>query len=277
MSVDYERNRLPEVRALLPRTRQLAEASASGAHLTQLGFFEATMLLTEGKFEDALRVGSEAGDLYRRTRRHSVNVIAFAYVLAERLEAGRLWELDDYVSELVDTPYLDVLEVLLAWAYMEDGRLDLARRFIDPTGSVRDLADDWLWVIATAGCGLVAAELGDLAVAAVLRARLEPYAGRMTIGGTAAITLGVTDFTLARLSDVLGDPSAALRYSRAAIEGNRRAGAAPWLARSLEFHARLVDGDEARQAFDEALTIAEDLAMQPMLRRLASARQVVAK
>lgn len=93
---------------------------------------------------------------------------------------------------------------------------------------------DWLLTLQCVLEGALA--IGDREVAASAAALVAPYAGRSVLNAGAVMWHGVTDDTLARAADLLGDRDAAARHHAAALATYERIGAIWWRDRLL--HAR---------------------------------------
>ncbi|GAB2808096.1 hypothetical protein GCM10027176_11400 [Actinoallomurus bryophytorum] len=118
------------------------------------------------------------------------------------------------------------------------------------------------WIGAVADLAVVASQVGEPAAAQALYGALLPYAGRLVVWGGANTITGPVDDYLGRLAAHLGRPGDAVRHLDAAIAIEERAGALPWLARTLAARARSV-GDQAGAAEDlaRARSIARRLGM----------------
>jgi hypothetical protein len=110
------------------------------------------------------------------------------------------------------------------------GRLDRARALVHTFHGpvLEDLPRDVNWLL-TLQCALEAAlAVGDLLVIETAARLLMPYEGRAVFNAGAMMFHGVTDDTLARASEVLGDPHAAGRLRSRALATYERMGAQWW-------------------------------------------------
>ena len=98
--------------------------------------------------------------------------------------------------------------------------------------------------------------------------------GRWAAGGSAALSLGLVDLTLARLVDVLGDRDQAESLFAVAVAGHERVGAPAWLARSLLYQGRFwIDTDrvvDGLAALERAGAIAAAYGLAPIAAQVAA-------
>jgi ABC-type branched-subunit amino acid transport system substrate-binding protein/tetratricopeptide (TPR) repeat protein len=190
-----------------------------------------------------------------------------------RREQGRLTEIEaEFDSWSRAHPLRRVYRCAWANLCVELGRAEEAARLVaslaadDLGGIPRD--GDWLLAVAllTETCGA----LGDRATAAALYRLMSPLADRHVGGwgevptGSLARYLGIAAVTLGRWGD-------AERHFEAALAGNARIGARPWLAHTQHDYARMLlargrvgDAERAAVLLESAVVTARELGMEPL-------------
>ena len=164
------------------------------------------------------------------------------------------------------------LVALLAELGMDDeARHELARiraRGLEPFREA-------LWLASLTYLTDACAAVGDEELAALLRPELEPYAGTVVVVGYGVACYGAADRYLAMLAATLGDWEVAEAHFEAALELNRRMGAATWLAhtayeygRMLHARGRAEDASRAASMLTEAAALAERIGMPALLARI---------
>jgi tetratricopeptide (TPR) repeat protein len=141
-------------------------------------------------------------------------------------------------------PHLPILRGFLAYAYVETGKLDLARDELDKVdGFLRTVE----WPGSVWACGRTAALLGDATRAADLYAEALPLSG-LWFADWASICLGPVDTVLGVLALAKGDVTAAVRHLEAAVELAGAWPSPPWLADAQRHLAAALSaaGDDVR-------------------------------
>jgi hypothetical protein len=237
--------------------------------------------LLQGRYQDAeddanrmLAAGGESPDF----------IAAYgAQLLLMRRDQGRLEEIGALVAGLLaESPHIPGWQVAQAVVDNGLGRRSAARWRLAALAAdgVAGLPRDWLWLATTALLADVCADLGALDAARELRAALAPYSGRVAVLAHGIAAMGAVDGPLGRLETMQHQWTAAERHLVAAMELNRRIGAAPALARTQLGYAELLlrrgapgDGDRAAGLLDEASATAGRIGMaglQPALRQVGS-------
>jgi hypothetical protein len=122
------------------------------------------------------------------------------------------------------------LQAEIAWIYAELGHLDDARRLaavFDPR-TLRRLPRDHNYLLVLQLLLDVALQAGMDPLVADVTPLLMPYAGRAVVNSGAVMFHGVTDDTLARACDRLGDQERAAALRARALETYARVGASWW-------------------------------------------------
>jgi hypothetical protein len=237
--------------------------------------------LLEGRYHDAeddagrmLAAGSESPDF----------IAAYgAQLLLLRRDQDRLAEIDALVAGLVaGSPHIPGWQAAQAVVDHGLGRRPAARRRLAAlaAGCAAGLPRDWLWLATTALLADLCADLGALDAARELRAALAPFSGQVAVLGHGIAAMGAVDGPLGRLETVQQRWTAAEQHLVAAMELNRRIGAAPALARAQLGYAELLlrrgaPGDRGRAAglLDQARATADRIGMtglQPALRQVGA-------
>lgn len=249
----------------LDACQRLADRIGGGSVRAQLMLFRAATLAARGHYDEAARLGTEAAELYRRTRRYDAGVVELALVAAIAGDRGGIEQAFERLADASDdSPAYDRLSSELScWLLLEAGERERAARIaggIDPTVP---FGEDYTKLCGTTYALHVRADLGDVAGVEVLAAQLEPFRGRWSQAGTGGCSGGLVDLALARAAAALGDLDRARTDFEVAVAGHERLQTPAWLARSLVHQGRflLATGDDAdRRAGEDALARAADLA-----------------
>jgi DNA-binding SARP family transcriptional activator len=262
----------------LDRCKAMADRFGGGSVRAQLGFFLAATAAALGRYDDAIRLGTESSELYRRTRRYDAGLIELALFASIAGDRGGLEQVfAQFGSATAESPNYDRLSAEFhCWLLLEAGDSDRAAGIaarVDPTVP---LGDDYTMLCGTAFALHVRADLGDLDGLATIAAQLEPYRGRWAHAGTGGCSGGLVELALARAAAASGDHRRARADFATAVAGHERLGTPAWLARSLVHQGRFLvgTGDPAdRAAGEAALVRAEELARQHgfpyVMRRIA--------
>ncbi len=150
-------------------------------------------------------------------------------------------ELEHAARKLVeDNPGRPAWRAALAMLLCDEGRLSEAREEFERL-ALRDFEDvpkDLDWLIAMVLLSDVCADLGDRERAAVLYAKLEPYAAVNVVIGLAAVCLGSAERFLGKLAATMGRSADAERHFERALVANAALGAPGCLARTQVDYAR---------------------------------------
>ena len=201
-------------------------------------------------------------------------------LLGIRRDQGRMGELEQAARKLVEeNPGRPAWRVALATMLCEEGRLAEAREEFArlAAGDFDDIPKDLDWIIAMTLLSDVCADLDDGARAALLYARLEPYADANVVIGLAAVCLGSAASFLGKLAATMGDAALAERHFERALVVNERLRAPACLARTQVDYARALGMGSPRAA--ELLAAAErtaaDLGLGAVARKVAALNATV--
>ena len=199
-------------------------------------------------------------------------------VLGIRREQGRMGELENAARQLVDdNPGRPAWRAALATLLCEEGRLDDARDEFEKlaAGDFDDVPKDLDWTIAMTLLSDVCADLGDAERAALLYAKLKPYAAVNVVIGLAAVCLGSAESFLGKLAATMGDSAGAEYHFERALAANALLGAPGCLARTQVDYARaLGSGPRAMELIAAATRTAAELGLGAVARKVAELERV---
>ena len=199
-------------------------------------------------------------------------------VLGIRREQGRMGELEHAARQLVDdNPGRPAWRAALATLLCEEGRLEDARDEFEKlaAGDFDDVPKDLDWTIAMTLLSDVCADLGDAERAALLYAKLKPYAAVNVVIGLAAVCLGSAESFLGKLAATMGDSAGAEYHFERALAANALLGAPGCLARTQVDYARaLGSGPRAVELIAAATQTAAELGLGAVARKVAELERV---
>jgi tetratricopeptide (TPR) repeat protein len=206
---------------------------------------------------DAYRLGEAIGQL-------DAGAFLAGQIMMVRWDQGRLGELEPMMEGVVrDYPGLPAFRAVLALAYCETGRLELARELFEREAASGFAAFryDPLWLCALLLLSEVCTQLGDDERAGALYERLAPW--RAQLGFSGVSVFGSVAHYLGQLAATAGRFDLAEADLAEAAEMHERLEAPVFLARTRLAVARLLtqrgaSADEARAAAltEEALAVA---------------------
>ncbi len=263
-----EQGRVDEQLAMLASFRKRAASLHSPLYDVYSDFLDSCRMLTVGEYDAAEETANRA--LAAGLSSHGSNT-AMAHagqMFCLVWDRGQLGDVVDFVeATAAANPTLPIWTIALVGARVAAGRLDEARSPFEALVSAGgvDLPDDSLWFTGTCFLVEVARTLGDRERAAVLRATLEPYAGRVAITGLGGVGIGPVRRYVGVAAHVAGDHDDAVHHLALAIEESTRHGMRPFTAHAhRDLAAALRDrgdpGDVA--AADEHATLAAALAAE---------------
>ena len=235
--------------------------------------WRAMLALLAGSFDRADRLASEAlatgapGEAVTASQYYAIQVLGI------RRDQGTMGELEPAARQLVDeNPGRPAWRAALATLLCEDGRLSEAREEFDrlAVSEFEDIPKDLDWMIAIVLLSDVCADLGDGERAALLYAKLEPYADVNVVIGLAAVCLGSAASFLGRLAATMGRSDEARRHFERALEANAALRAPACLARTQVDYARaLGPGPRADELVAAAGRAASELGLGAVARKIA--------
>jgi DNA-binding SARP family transcriptional activator len=259
------------------------EAFATGADRLRQPLYEWTSIMwramrallvggldrADGLAAEALAAGGPA-EAVTASQYHAIQVLAI------RREQGRMGELEPAARRLVaDNPERPAWRAALANLLCEEGRLDEAREEFERLAAqdFEDVPKDLDWMIAMTLLSDVCADLGDAERAALLYAKLEPYADINVVIGLAAVCLGSAASFLGKLAATMGLSERAAEHFERALAANTELLAPGCLARTQVDYARaLGDDPRAGALLDAAGQAAARLGLGSVARKVAALR-----
>ena len=204
-----------------------------------------------------------------------------------RREQGRLAELAPGRSGPLRIATATPAPGAPAWRHCSPSSGWTTRRATSSRGFALDGLEPFreaLWLASLTYLTDACAAVGDEEVAALVRPELEPYAGTVVVVGHGVACYGAADRYLGMLAATLGDWDVAEARFDAAMDLNRRMGAATWVrphrvrVRSdASARGRPEDAERAASMLAEAAELAERIGMPALLARIdAAARADVA-
>jgi hypothetical protein len=133
------------------------------------------------------------------------------------------------------------------------------------------------WMVAMVLLSDVCTDLGDRDRAALLYAKLEPYADLNVVIGFAAVCLGSAASFLGKLAATMGRPDLARLHFDHALEVNAALDAPACLARTqVDYALALGPGSRSQELIAEAEHTASELGLGAVARRIASYKKTTA-
>jgi hypothetical protein len=274
-----EFGRVAEAEAELDRYERTAERLGQ----PEFRFFarsrRATLATLRGRFDEAERLARAAYDLALEAGLpDAVNVFGAQLGM---VAAARGRNPSDAMPELAAVQ--DVPLVILAYSLLAAGRREEARALLPAGVGQTDVG--WALgpprLIYLAMVAEVAYQLGDADAARWVRDQLIGQADRFIVAAGAVGCAGAVSRPLGLCALTLDQPDDAVGWLRQAVAGNRRIGAAPFLAHSqaelaiaLRRRSRAGDAQQARQLLAEAASTAAKLGMSVLAREIDGLRAV---
>ncbi len=259
------------------------EAFAAGADRLRQPLYEWTSIMWRamraqlaGALDRADALASEAlaaggpSEAVTSSQYHAIQVLAI------RRDQGRMGELEAAARRLVaDNPERPAWRAALANLLCEEGRLEEAREEFERLAAhdFEDVPRDLDWMIAITLLSDVCADLGDAERAALLYAKLEPYADLNVVIGLAAVCLGSAASFLGKLAATMGLAERAAEHFERALVANTELLAPVCLARTQVDYARALGDDPRADALlDAASQAAAQLGLGSVARKVAALR-----
>ena len=260
------------------------EAFEAGANQTRQTLFEwnslvwrAMRALLAGSLNRADRLASEALAAGAPAEAVTASQYYAVQVLGIRRDQGRMGELEQAARQLVDeNPGRPAWRAALATLLCDEDRVSEAREEFErlAAGDFEDIPRDLDWMIAMTLLSDVCADLGDSDRAALLYAKLEPYADVNVVIGLAAVCLGSAASFLGKLAATMGRTDLAVGHFEHALEADAALGAPACLARTQVDYARaLGPGQRAEELLAAAERTAAELGLGAVARKIASLRE----
>jgi class 3 adenylate cyclase/tetratricopeptide (TPR) repeat protein len=197
-----------------------------------------------------------------------------AHMLYLRREQGRLGELVDAVSDLVERyPEIPNWRCAVAFVYAELDRRRDAQRELEALArhDFADLPRDFTWMLSIAVLSEVVAFLGDVRRAELLYQLLFPFADRCVVIDGPICCLGSASRPLGLLATTMGRMDAAARHLEDALDMNSKIRSPLWVAHTQHDYAHTLlrrdhpgDRDKALKLLAAALATADKLGLKAL-------------
>jgi hypothetical protein len=269
-----EFGRVAEAEAELGHYERLAERLGQPEFLFFARSRRSTLAALRGRFEEAERLTRTAYDLaVTAGLPDALNVlvaqlgtIAFARGEAAMEALGT----DARLHTELDPPPL-----IQAYGLLAAGRREEARALFRAGLSGTDFPQPGRWLFLWAVAEL-AYQLGDADAARSIHGELARHANRFVVTAGAVTCGGAASRLVGLCALILDQPDDAVGWLRQAVAGNRRVGAAPFVARAqaelataLRRRNQAGDAEEARRLLAEAAEAAAELGMAGLARDIA--------
>jgi len=243
----------------------------------------AAFALFEGRFAESEQWAKDALELGQGMQGLDAAGMYGVQMFSLRREQGRLDEVAPVLAQFVATVAREsTWRPALALVYAELGMLEPARREFEDLArdGFASVPDDITWINCMAMLAEVCTALDDAANAAVLYARLAPFAGCNVVAAPTVAFYGAADRHLGLLAATLGGWDEALGHFEAALAANERQGGAPCAATTRYQYAaalarcgRAEDAPRARSLVENALVAARTLGMRALGQRAEALRE----
>jgi eukaryotic-like serine/threonine-protein kinase len=262
-----------------------AQELRHGLDLWYQAIFAAMWELRAGRLEEGERLMAEALARGQRSQPQPARQLYAIQLYRLRTDQGRLGELESLVKAMVEhNPTFPVWRCGLAALYSAaEDREKAGREFaILAQRDFTDFPQDLNWLIGMALLSEVCAYLGDTRAAALLYARLLPYAERNVLVGLATAYFGAGAYYLGLLAVTLRRWDDAEAHFTDALQRHTQAGARPFVAYVQYEHARMLltralpgDQEKATALLAQALATAQELGLAGLEEKVKSQRAKV--
>jgi DNA-binding CsgD family transcriptional regulator/tetratricopeptide (TPR) repeat protein len=238
--------------------------------------YAAAIALCDGRLAEAEAAAERSREWSRLLAGRDPSSVYGIQMFGIRREQGRLAELAPAVRALVASGRADSWRPGLAALMAELGMLREAR---EELAAIRaeglDRLRPSLWLASLTYLADACAAVGDAEMAELVYAELLPHAGSSVMIGHAVACYGAADRYLGMLAAVAGDRERAARHFEAALDQDRRAGAATWVAHTAFEYGRLLrdggrgeDAGRAGELLAESAELAKRIGMRTLYERL---------
>lgn len=229
-----ELGRMVEADAAIEAQEQLALQLREPHRRFLPAYLRAMRALMSGEREEALRLAEKARELGERAGVPDAGLISIALRFQVTRDVGRRYNeaLTLLSFRPADRGAMTGLDAAVATLLAESGEIEASREVIAELCR-NDLAvvqRDANWIPVLAMLTDAVAEVGAVEYAALLRRHLEPYDGRLALGGMGAVCLGFVGRSLARIAVLEERWEEAFAYFERASKQTLQADARPWLA-----------------------------------------------
>jgi tetratricopeptide (TPR) repeat protein len=256
---------------------RLAEEVRDPVGLWHDAVFKAMRALLDGRFDEAEQLADRALVVGASIRGRTAEQYHWTQMFWIRRELGTLEGISsaDWSRFRVALP---TWRMGLALVHSELGRKEDAQRELDEAAGEGLIGGrkDVNWLFAVAQLGEVCASLDDRKHAAELYELLLPHASRYLVAGRGVVCQGSIAQRLGLLCAVMSRWEEGAAHFEAALLGNARIGARPWLAHTQRQYAEMLldrgDPEDRSLAADllaQAVETGNELGMAMLLQKVA--------
>jgi eukaryotic-like serine/threonine-protein kinase len=216
------------------------------AQLSYVTTLRATLATFQGRLEEAEGLAGEAFDIGKVSVGYMQEIYRALQLYLLRREQDRLAEVEPLLAQTSRRfPTYFALRCALAHLRASAGRESEAHDLFDPLAAdgFRAVAMNDEWIFSMGLLAETAVALADMPRCEEVLEALLPYGDRLAVSAPDGCT-GSVSRILALLAGALQRPEEAAAHFERAIAANRRAGARPWLARTLVEYADFLLGDD---------------------------------
>ncbi len=248
------RGDIAAARSELAAVQDMAEQTRQPFMIHVAEHYDSALALFDGRLAEAEAAAERSRELGRHLTGRDASGIFGIQMFTIRREQGRLAELAPVMRVLAGGDrggaWRPGLAALLAELGMDDDvRAELA--------GIRRLGLDQqresLWLAALTYLADASAAVGDVPTAELVYPELAPFEGTNVMVGHGVACYGAADRYLGMLAATVGDVPRAERHFAAALDLNRRMGAATWVAHTAYEHARMLIANGQREAAEPLL------------------------
>lgn len=222
-------------------------------------WFRCLRAILDGRTTEAEQLANELLATADETNETTSRNVWAAQIGTIRWMQGRIFEMEPaFLAARQAFPHQQLWEISLAWLWHLQGRDTAARTLFEDFSSLDEIPRDRNFLVTATILAELAAKIGTLEQAELLRDALLPYANRVVPVGLGLAFWGTIARTLGLLSIRLGRLDEARTLFDTAIEVCARSGAQAWLAESqLELAELELTSDGDLVAAAELATQAE--------------------
>jgi predicted ATPase len=240
----------------------------------------ASRALSKGKFEECERLAREAVAIGERAHDTTANLLFETLMMALRMVQGQVGDREQAIKRYMQVfPDIPNIRATLANLYFRLGKREDARREFEAVAAAdfADLPRDGSWLVTMANLAYVCSYVHDVRRAGILYGYLLPFSSSQLVIGSSAIGVGSIQRFLGIFATTLARWEEADSHFKAAMEMNLRIKAAPYIAFTHHEYGLMLfkrndpgDRERAFEMFDQALSIANEIGMNGIIRDITA-------
>lgn len=240
----------------------------------------ASRALSKGKFEECERLAREAVAIGERAHDTTANLLFETLMMALRMVQGQVGDREEAIKRYMQVfPDIPNIRATLANLYFRLGKREDARREFEEVAAndFADLPRDGSWLVTMANLAYVCSYVHDVRRAGILYGYLLPFSSSQLVIGSSAIGVGSIQRFLGIFATTLARWEEADSHFKAAMEMNIRIKAAPYIAFTHHEYGLMLfkrngpgDRERAFEMFDQALSIANEIGMNGIIRDITA-------